>query len=269
MDFNKTFEQCLPIVDKLASRQCRKYGFSREEVEDFTQEVSKKIWSNDCAVLRQWQGRSKLATYLGAVVSKALKDHVDHLWGKWRPSASAAELGDVAIELERLLVRDRRTLDEACRILRVDRKIPLSEQELAGLAAQLRSRPYWGRNRQDSGGDAAGRAAAGLSSPVYPLATPPESAEDRVLRLERAALHEKVFTALESAMAALPDEDQVIVRCKIWKEWKTVDIAHHLGLEQKRLYTRLIAILNRLRQEMQRLGIGADDIGEILRDADS
>jgi RNA polymerase sigma factor (sigma-70 family) len=270
MDLEGLFLQCVPVVAKLAASQCRRYRFSREEVEDFTQEVNKKIWSNGCAVLRQWKQRSKLPAYLAVVVAKALLDHVDHLWGKWRPSAGAVELGWEAVELERLLDRDKLSFDEASRILRIDRKVQMSESELAGLAARLRPRLHPGRGRQESGGDAAGKAAAGLSSPHNPLASPPESAEDRILREERASRHEKAFAALKAAMASLPDEDFLIVKLRIWDEFKIVDIARHLRLlAEKPLYGRVTRIYDQLREIMERLGIAAEDIGEILRDADS
>lgn len=269
MDLEQTFLRCVPVIAKLAASRCRRYGFSHEEVEDFTQEVYKKVWSHDCAVLRQWEGRGSMATYLAMVVSKALMDHVDHLWGKWRPSAAACDLGFAAIELERLLFRDKRTFDEACHILRIDKKIQMSDSELAALAAKLRPRPHWGRRRQDSGGDAAGRAAAVMSAPADPLASPPESAEDRLLRMERASRREKALAALETAMAALPKEDQAILRLRIWQEMKIVDIARRLRQEPKPLYARLAGILNRLCQELERLGIAAADIREILCDADS
>jgi RNA polymerase sigma factor (sigma-70 family) len=269
MDFTKMFEQCVPVIARLAARLCHGYGFSREEVEDFTQEVYKKVWSNDCAVLRQFERRAELATYLRMVVSRALKDYADHLWGKWRPSAAAVELGPVARELERLLYREKRTFDEACHILRADGKVQLSDSELADLAAKLRPRLHLGRSRQETGGDAAGRAAAGMSAPADPLATPPESAEDRMLKKERSSRHEKAFAALEAAMAALPDQDRLILELMIRDELKIVDVARALGLEQKPLYGRVTVIKNNLRKEMERLGIAAGDIREILRDADS
>jgi RNA polymerase sigma factor (sigma-70 family) len=270
MDPKTTLQENLELIRALATRQCFKYHLSREEVEDFTQEVIAKLLRDDYAILGQYHERCKLPTYLAMVISTALRDHVNHLWGKWRSSAAAKALGQDAVALERLVVRDHWSFDEACQILRNDPKIHLDEAALAELAEKLPlHRQRWGRNRLDSGCDAAGRAAAGMSAPGHPLATVPESAEETLLRLERAPRLHKAVTALRQALTTLPAEDQLILKLKIESDFTVAQIARALALDQKPLYTRLPKILGRLRQELERRGIDPEDIRDILRDASS
>lgn len=269
MDLQRILDECLPLIRPLAVRQCQRYRLSPDDVEDFAQAVWQKICANEHAVLRQWEGRSQLQWYLATVIGKALQDHVDHLWGKWRPSATAQELGEPALKLERLLVRERMTFDEACHKLRIEDRVALSEVELADLAARLPVRQYWGRSRQDSGGDAAGHAAANRSSPASPFASPLESAEERLLRQEGAPRRRQARAALAGALAELPKEDLLILELRFASGWTLAKIARSMGLDQKRLYRRTERILERLERDLRRRGVAPEDIRDILREAGS
>src|SRR5258708_36517260 len=50
---------------------------------------------------------------MAGVVAHRLLDYRNHEWGKWHASAEAERLGAAAVELERYLHRDGRSLDEA------------------------------------------------------------------------------------------------------------------------------------------------------------
>ena len=64
-------------------------------------------------VLRRFEGRSSLKTYLTVVVRRLLLDWQDHTYGKWRPTATALRLGPHAVHLERLMNRDTYSAVEA------------------------------------------------------------------------------------------------------------------------------------------------------------
>jgi len=253
----------LETVKRLAAYACRRYGFSREEVEDFTQHVLAKIWADGCAVLRKYQGRSSLSTYLAIVVNSALKDYVNSLWGKWRPSAAANRLGQLAIDLETLLVRDRKSFDEACQTLH-SRGVTATDAELSELAARLPPRSPRrpdGSYEGEAGGDLRRSAAPGGREPVAA-----ESADERIQLSERQRRWQQAMRALDVAIKALPAEDCMIA--KLLGEFPVVVIAARLGLDQKALYRRKDKILARLRQALESAGFSAGDVGEILGHAD-
>jgi RNA polymerase sigma factor (sigma-70 family) len=253
-------------IKRLAAYACRRYGFSREEVEDFTQHVLAKVWADGCGVLRKYQGRSSLSSYLATVVSSALKDYVNSLWGKWRPSAAANRLGQLAIDLETLLVRDRKSFDEACQTLR-SRGVRETEAELSELAARLPPRPP--RRLDGSYEGEAGTGAGDLRRSAAPGGHEPvasESADERIRLSERQRRWQQAMQALDAAILALPAEDRVIAR--MLGEFQVVTIAARLGLDQKALYRRTDKIKRRLREALERAGISAGDVGEILGHAD-
>jgi RNA polymerase sigma factor for flagellar operon FliA len=258
----------LETIRKLAAYACRRYGFGREEVEDFTQHVLAKIWADGCAVLRKFQGRSNLASYLAVVVQRALQDYVNSRWGKWRPSKAALRQGQLAIDLETLLVRDRLGFDEACRTLRY-RGATATDAKLTEIAARLpppsprrTGGPHEGAGGSGSG-DLRGAAAPGRREPVAA-----ESADDGIRQSERHERWQHAMQALAAALAALPAEDCLIAKM-LGDGFKVVKIAPRLGLDQKKLYKRKEKIMARLREALESAGVSAADVADILGDADS
>jgi RNA polymerase sigma factor (sigma-70 family) len=269
----QVFEEHRATICKAAAHACRAYGLSHEEVQDFTQEVCLKILDDDCAVLRKFQGRCSLPTYLSTVVQKALQDHVNHLWGKWRPSAEARRLGPLALQLEKLLVRDRFSFGEACQKLWTEQGVLVKESELADLAARLPPRAprrAEAAGQVQRGGAGSWDEAGGRGSlpRQLALAAAAETADERLLGGERARLRRKATDALHAALAALPAEDRLIARQRM-DDVPVADIARHLHLDPKRLYKRKEKILATLRRSLESAGVGAADVAEILDRVDA
>lgn len=237
----------LPHIDKVVTHLGRRYHFRAEECQDFRSHVHLKMIEDDYAVIRKFQGRCSLKTYLTTVVSNLMKDFQNHLWGKWRPSAEAERVGPTAVLLERLLVRDGYWFDEAVQILQVNCKVGMSWQELERMAARLPSRVL----RRIEGEE-------GLRD----LPAPNERADSRVFDEERAAAHRKALAALEEARKSLPEEEQLILKMQ-GDGFKVADIARILRLDQKQLYRRILKIHKDLRQMLEDGGIhGPEDDGD-------
>ena len=114
----------------------RRYHLSRDEREEFAGNVTVRLIDGDYAVLRRFQGRSSLSTFLRTVITRQFLDARTKAWGRWRPSADAVRLGPTAVALERLIERQRMPLDQAIETLR-SRGETLDEGRLRELAAQL------------------------------------------------------------------------------------------------------------------------------------
>jgi hypothetical protein len=138
-----------------------------------------KLIDDDYGIIRKFQGRSSLKTYLTTVVSNEMKDFLNHLLGKWRPSAEAQRLGPVAVQLEKLL-RDGLSPNEAVRTLQTNHKVEMSAQELADMAARLPDRvprkPMGEEVLQNKASndraDSRASESSGTFSGVLPWATP-------------------------------------------------------------------------------------------------
>jgi RNA polymerase sigma factor (sigma-70 family) len=240
------FLENLPLIKEIVGHCCRKAHFLPQEAEDFQGHVDLKLFEDDYAVFRKYRGRSSIKTYLATVITNLARDYQDKIWGKWRPSAEAERLGPVAVRLERLLVRDQLSFNEACKILRGE-GVTLSVLELADLRAKLPPRSLRRFVTDDK-----------LESEPSRDLRPDEQLEDK----EREAVKRRVYAALLRAVKTLSQEDQILVR--MWTEFKVSEIAKILGMEQKSLYRRLTKVFAELKKALSREGIRRKDIEDLL-----
>src|SRR4051812_31620451 len=136
LEGRKLLEANFALVGRVVTFACRRYRFDLDDAEDFRSVVHMKLVENEFAILRSYASRSSLSTYLSIVIQHWALDYRIHEWGKWHASAEAKRLGAVAVELEQLLYRDGRSIEEAFPFLAV--KHPgMTLDELRKLAARL------------------------------------------------------------------------------------------------------------------------------------
>ena len=237
----------LKLIEEIISHCCRRSHFKREDAEDFGSQVKIKLLEDDCAILRQYQGKSSLRTYLTVVIKRLLLDYQDHLWGKWRHSAEAERLGPVAKRLERLIWREGHSLEEAIQILRINEKVEMSEVELRDLAAKLP--PRFGRPPEEDG-----------ELEDKPSKEPPPDEPIREKELTR--IRQRVYMTLKGCLDALPKEDKLLVRMR--QDYSVAQIARIQRVEQKPLYRRLEKIYKVLQRCLGKHGVRRQDIEEVL-----
>jgi RNA polymerase sigma factor (sigma-70 family) len=235
-DLEELFLTSLPIVDRIAAVQARRYRLQAADAEEFTAWARSRLVEDDYAVLRKFGGRSSLATYLTTVVVNLFRDFRNSRWGRWRPSAAALRLGPTAVRLECLLYRDGCSIHEAVQVLLGK---PLGERELTALAGQL---PVRAPVREISLNSDVGLAASGIADPSAGHELPNEDAA-------------AVWRILTSSVEGLAAEDAVIVRMRFWDGLTVADIARALHLDQKSLYRQISMIQGRLRDQFVACGI--------------
>lgn len=224
----------------------RRHHLSALDTEEFASLVRFKLIERDFAILRKFQQRSSLTTYLTVVIERLCLDFCIAKWGKWRPSAAARRLGSVAMTLERLIVREGITFDEAVGTLQTNHGVSETREELHAILLQLPRR--WNRETLEALG---AMATAGRSDPGLT-----QHEDERVVS--------RLHGALAAAYASLDADEQRIVSLRFGQGLAIVDIARVLGLESKVLYRRLGRILRVLRAELQRQGIHEAEIGQVV-----
>src|SRR5438270_10609407 len=133
------FRANLPLIDRTIERVCRRSRLFGPDAEDFASDVRLALMADDYAVLRKWEQGSSVATFLTVVVQRMLVDRRVRTYGRWHPSAEAQRLGEAAVVLERLLRRDRRTVEEAVPLVRaIDAS--LTRADVEALARRLPER---------------------------------------------------------------------------------------------------------------------------------
>jgi RNA polymerase sigma factor (sigma-70 family) len=235
----KLFESQLPLIEKIVRFTCRRSGWTGEAAEDFSGHVMLKLIENDYAILRKFQGRSSLQTYLATVIQRLLLDYRTALLGRWRPSALALRMGAAAVRLETLLYRDGHTLAEATLLLQADYP-EISDAEIQRVATLL----PWHTPRRFEGEKA-------LTTLVAPELTPDQVA---IRRQERVA-GRKARALLSRAVSSLPEADRSLLRMRYEEGVSVAQIARSMGLDQKHLYRRIEVILKRFRRALAQQGL--------------
>lgn len=239
----------LPLIERAIAFAGRHFRFTPEDAEEFASIVKLRLVEKD-AVLQAWEGRSSFGTYIGAVVQRLALDYRIHAWGKWHASAEAKRLGALAVDLEQLLHRDRRTIDEAVALLAA-KYGAVTRESLLALEARLPERLP--RLRDVDLDEAASIAASQNESP-----------DERALDDERRASAQRLSGILASAIERLPDEDLLIMQLRFEQGMTVPQIARALQLDQRQLYYRLERCAAELRKELERAGIAERDVADLI-----
>lgn len=242
MDPEHLFLQHLHVIDRVVQFIARRHHLRAEQAEELAASVRLKIIDNNYEVLRKYQGRSSLRTYLTTVVQRHFLDSRIAEWGKWRPSAQARRLGPTAVLLDRMLSRDGIALEEAIEQLRTQHKVAAGREELLGLARQLPVRT----RRTFCGADALENLSANMESGA--------EQED----MDRSAQFARVEAALVDALAALGPEERLILKLRFRDNVQVADISRMLGLDQKRLYRQLERVIKTLKNCLEALGVSRE-----------
>lgn len=235
-----------PLIELVIMATCRAHRLPRDHADEFRSWANVRLLEHDQAILRKFSGRSLIRTYLTTVVERLFLDWRNHEWGKWRPSSEARRSGAVAIELERLVLRDRVPLGEAVRMT-VDGGHAPDAETCYAVWARLPQRPRRQRVGEEQLFD---RPAPG------PVRDPVDAA---ALREQRARL----MVILEQAVAALPAGDQAILRLRYWSGVPVSRLAVTTGEDPKQLYRRFERILRELRHRFTELGVEGE-LGDLF-----
>jgi RNA polymerase sigma factor (sigma-70 family) len=245
-DVESVFLASLPTVDRIVGLLGARHGLSQADLEEFGSWARARLLDDGYSILRRFQGRSSLGTYLSVVLANLFKDFRNSRWGRWRSSAAARRLGPVAVRLETLLYRDVCPAHEAIEILKAT---GVTEVELRKLAGRIPPRAPAREVELDA---------------VIESVQAPESA-DRAVRTAEGSFETTILErAVADAIGTLPPEDRVIVRMRFWDDFSVADIARTLGIDQKPLYRRLEVIKATLGAALAVRGIARTQVVEML-----
>lgn len=253
MEPRQLFEANADSIERAIVRVCRDARLDDSNAEDFASSARLSLLENDCAILRRFEGRSSMATYLTIVVRRLFVD-AHRADGRWYASHEAQRRGSVAVQLERLIVRERRPFTEAAAIVRNEHP-EVTARELEEVAAALPERaprPVLVPVSDDDAERLAGKNTAG----------------DLVDALDLARRSKRANDVVRHAMAAMTPQDRVILGLRFSHGASMASIARALGLEQRPLYRRIEALLATLRRALEAAGIDAASAGELIGSAE-
>ena len=239
----------LDLIERVIAFVCVRHRLSPADADDFASHVKLKLIESGYAVLTKFQHRCSPRTYLTVVIQRLFLDYRIIAWGKWRQSAEAKREGPVAMLLERLLVRDGYSFDEACEFLTTNHRVTVGRAELERIAAKL---PVRTRRRFES--DAA-------LVDVASVETSPDSA---VADGDRQDAADRLSAALRRLIGQFDTQDQLIIAMRFEEARTVAEIASVLREDQKALYRRFERLLRQLRVGLETAGFDAAGVMEIL-----
>ena len=247
MEPREILQENLALIDSIVDRVARRARLFGPDAEDFAASVKLALIEDDYAILRRFEGRASLSTYLTIVIERLLAAERIHARGRWHASTEAVRLGAGAMLLESLVVRDRRTLDEALPLVRaadpaitresaetILRRLP--ERKPRPMAMDLDSVP------QEA-------LSANAAAPAF----------------EVRQLSERAARVVRDTLAVMTPEDRIILRFRFGGGLNIADISRMTRLPQRPLYRRIESLLQRLREALQRAGLDAAAAEEIIQ----
>jgi RNA polymerase sigma factor (sigma-70 family) len=250
MNPENTYLSHLVSIERIAAFVARRGRLNADESAEFVQVVRVRLFEDDYAIIRKFEGRSSFTTYLTTVIIRLFHQSRVEQWGKWRPSAEAKRLGDTAITLERLLTRDGFTLSEAVNVLTTRAGAGVTVAELESLYARLplrNPRPVL------------------VSDDGLTDAVPAEDdVDDRLGAGDRERAARLTAQTVDAVLAKFDAEDRVILQMRFWHGRKVPDIARILHLDQKKVYKRLDKLFATLRRALETAGVGRGDVDRLL-----
>ncbi len=250
MNWDSFFLDNLSLIERVTWFVCRKYGLAGADAEDFASTVKVKLLDDGYAVLRKFESKCSLPTYLTIVIQRHYLDQKIHEWGKWRPSTRARQGGDAAIYLERLVSRDGLGITEASTIVR-QKYTELDSRALEALAASIVVRQPRRPTKVERTEEIGERASEA-------------SAEDELLSGERETAARRTSAVLSRELDRLPAEDRLIMKLRFIDAMKVSTMAVMLHADQKQLYRRIDRLVAILREALLAGGVGMSDIGDML-----
>jgi RNA polymerase sigma factor for flagellar operon FliA len=245
VDYAALVVENLPLIQDVVRLIARRNWLSADEADDLAGAIRLKLIENDYEVLRKFEGRCQLRTYLVTVVQRHFLDQRNARWGKWRPSAQAKRLGAVAMLLDQLVTRDNLSFDEAVAAIQARHGAEISRDQLHAILLQLPTR--------------SSRHFVGEEQLQHVAADAPTET-DVIHSLESERLGSRIERALERALGQLSDEDRLILKLRFCENVKLARIAEIVGQPAKQFYRRVEDIMRTLQKELQAQGVKEADV---------
>src|SRR5215471_7035269 len=243
------FDENLESIERAIASVCAEVRLSGADAEDFASSSRLALLADDCAILRKFEGRSSLTTYLTIVVRRLFFD-ARRAAGRWYPSAEAQRRGPAAVLLERLMMHERRTFAETAEI--VCRAHPgITAADLDALAEGLPERVPRPLIVPVDDGD---------EERLPATRTPADLVDALELRQQSSRANE----AIRAAMTDMTVEDRVILRLRFIGNTTIAGIARALAMEPRPLYRRIDALLTRLRRALEAAGVDASSADALI-----
>jgi RNA polymerase sigma factor (sigma-70 family) len=245
MNAERVLLENLPAIDAIVRQTCARRNFRPTDAEEFFSYVRLRFVENDYGILRKFEGRSQLRTYLVTVIQRLALDFQTALLGKWRPSAETQRMGQKAVTLETLIYRDHLTSEEAIQTL-LHRYPDCDRKELDELISKLPVR-------------SSGRPATVDLENCKEV--PEDTKSDAFNRKDQEKKIRDLEVTIDSIISSLSHEERLVLKMKYFSGHTVAEIAPIVGIDPKKLYRLIERILQKIRKEIEIRNVMVPEIG--------
>jgi RNA polymerase sigma factor (sigma-70 family) len=236
------------------------------EADETLNEVLEHLKADDFRVLRKFQGKAKLTTYLTTIISNLAINRVRKRNGRSRAKERAMNMGDVAERLYEAVYGRGYSLGEAHGFLNFTWGIAASYAELGVMLDRMRGRDDV--HHQSGTGECwppMGKEVVTGEGIEIVIPDPSRSADEVLADDQRERFSRRV---LDGVLEELSGEERVILTlrfpiddCESPKANR--EIAEMLDLTEKAVDNRVRRILNRCRQMILSQGLSLGDLIDV------
>lgn len=230
------------------------------EVLELCNRVLDKLKQNNYHILRQFQGKAKLTTYLTAIIANQSVDLIRKYRGRDRQKERAKKLGAIGEKIYQLAVVDQLSVEEIHVKISESGAIKLPPDEINGMIALIRGRHASGNPVPAPGG--AVKAGNAINGEGRPVVVDDKKNPEELLVDQNG--HAKVKNMVEDLLEGLSGEERLILRMRFpAREGESpcsiVEIAETLGISAKATYKKLSRLLNRCKKQLEDRGVRLHD----------
>jgi RNA polymerase sigma factor (sigma-70 family) len=237
------------LVGDVVAFIARRHHLRAGDAEEFGAIANLRLVEDDYGILRKFEGRCTLRTYLIVVLERTYLDWRTSLWGRWRPSAEARHIGALGILLEQLLVRDGYSYSEACEIMHQKHGVRQSDAEIDRVHERLPRR--------------CPRRFVDADEIEHPAA-PSSDADALVVQGELSHAVQAACAALDASLAELNESDRLLLELRFYENLTVPRIERATNRDHKWLYRRLQTLLADLQRRLESRGIDRSLIAELI-----
>ncbi|HEX4951924.1 MAG TPA: sigma-70 family RNA polymerase sigma factor [Thermoanaerobaculia bacterium] len=233
-------------IVRAVQRVARDRALTRDLEEELLSFTFEQLLSKKAGVFEQFKGEASLETYLFRVVERLWVDLSNERWGRWRPLKRCRQLGTTAIELDRLIRREREEPRQAVARVLHSRPKKRTEETLSLLAVDL--------------SEAARPARVSLN--LSRLASA-DSSEKAAEDADRLRLARRLLDAMRAAIEGLPAPERQVLHRVCCEKASVAVVAKSMGLENAEVYRLKYAAFAHLKADLENQGFDADMVRQI------
>lgn len=249
MDPERFYESNIRHIDEVVKIVCWRHNITSEDVQDFSQHVHLMLIENNYRRIRAYRGdvndHALFKGYLRTVIARISLDRLRNKLGKWHPSPEAIKLGKIAEHLEKLVNRNKYSIEEAYHKLPNSLRILISLDDAHTLYDKLPIRQSRPQEVDDP------------EEPVNRESDPKPNPEELV---KKKQIIELICLMLQS----LTPDDRLLLKMHFYDDLKISVIARQLSKDNQQLYRRMNVILQKFREKLLQSGFKESDVRDLM-----